>query len=95
MRISVVRDLVTLARAQRIYAAVRQFGAEVASNAQHDVSFRAPMIGGVVRGVFDHSHAQGAEVSRAPYGNASLARMLGWLDILPIGDAERDSHQFH
>ena len=45
MRIGTIRDLVALARTQRIYAAIRQLGAKLTSNAEHDVSVRAPMIG--------------------------------------------------
>ena len=91
----IVGHLVALAGLERHRAAVLKFRDQLAVEDQQDVAFVAPVIGEVVLRIFDHTHAQFAELPGVPIGDAGLAGMLGPLDLRPVRRAERDIGHFH
>lgn len=95
MCLGFVGDLVAHAGFQGVGAAVCQFGVEFAREAKEDVAFFAPMIGEVAGRVFDEAHADVAEMTRAPEGNAGFALMFSGRYLGPVSGAERDIGHLH
>ena len=90
MRLGAVGDLITHAGLERKAPAVRKFGVELAGKAQQEVAFRAPMIGPVAWGIFDHPHPDVAELPGAPARGATLAGVDGLRNVRPIGGPKRN-----
>src|SRR5690606_27069572 len=72
-----------------------EFGVQLAFQAQQDMALAAPVVGQVAGRVFDHAHADVAELAGAPIRLAGVARVFGGFDRLPIGGAEGDIAQIH
>jgi hypothetical protein len=58
------------------------------------VSFLAPMIRAIVRGVFDHSNAYCAQLACAPQRDSRFALMPRGRELAPIGEAEWNVREF-
>lgn len=95
MAFHAIAYLVTHPGRQRELAAVLQFGVQFPFQAQQDMPAPTPVVGQVTGGVLDHAHAGGAEVAGTPQGTAGNAWVKFGLDGRPVGDAKRDSGQFH
>lgn len=95
MRLCAVRDLIAHAGRKLIDASIGKLGAQVPTQAQHDVPLLTPMVSGIVGRVFDHAHAERAEMPRAPGGNAGVTGVLRRCDLRPIGDPERNIGELH
>jgi len=95
MPFHVVSHLITHPGRQRELAAIFQFRVQLAFEAQQHMPTPAPVIGQVAGGVFDHAYTGGAKVASAPPGTAGDAWMKLGFEGGPVGDAKRDSSEFH
>src|SRR5215216_7536784 len=71
-----IRDLIAHARLEPERAAIAQLGVELAFQHVEHMPAVAPMIGEIARRIFDHPHAQIADVERAPQRFAGFAGMF-------------------
>jgi hypothetical protein len=95
LRLGAIGDLVAGPRGQRDLAAAAELGFEDTLEHVEDMTFRAPMIGPVAGGIFDHPHADVAELPGAPARDAALAGVDRLRYVRPIGGAERDIADLH
>ena len=95
MRLGIIGHLVAHSRPQCERAAVLQLGYQLALGAQQDVSFQAPVIGQVTRGVFDTADADVTELLSSPERGAALTFVLGGLYVRPVGDTKGNIGHLH
>ena len=88
MRLGTVGDLVAHPGTEVESPAVAKLRFELAGEAEQDVPLLAPVIGAIARRVVDHANADGAKLSGAPQGRASLAGVFGGRDCGPVGGTE-------
>ena len=88
MRLGAVGNLIAHAWRENIFSAVFELGMELTFQTQEDVAFRAPVIRKITRRIFNHAHAQSPKHTGLPISDALLARMLGLVNLGPIGNAE-------
>lgn len=90
-----IGNLVTDARCQHKHPAISNLRLQFTIEAQEDVAFLAPVIGAIIRRVFDHPYADRAKLLRAPDGRASLTLMGRGLDLRPISESEWNVSNSH
>ena len=90
MCIGAVGDLVAHAREKPKGATIREFGLELARNAQQNVALFAPVIGEVVSRVLDHAHADCTELACTPARDPAFTCVLRCCDVCPVRDTERN-----
>ena len=95
MPFHIITHLITHPGRQRELAAIFEFRLQLTFKAQQHMPTPAPVIGQVAGGLFDHAHTGSAKVASAPPGTARNARMKLGFKGGPIGDAKRDSGEFH
>lgn len=95
MSFRIVCYLVARAGLECELPAVSKLSLELSFDAQKDVTLDAPMVGTITRRVLHHPHAKTAEVLSSPVGHATLAFVLGALDLRPVGSPEWDSGDLH
>lgn len=81
MGFRIVRNLVTNARREDKLATVRKLRLQFALQAQQYVTLLAPVIGQVVRRVFNHPDTDCAKLLRPPESHPGLAVMTRGLDL--------------
>jgi len=90
-----IRYLVALARSEREAHAISQCCFQVAFEAEEYVSLGAPVVGGISGGIFDHAHADLAEILGSPNCQAGLSGVLGRSYLSPIRGREREPGHLH
>ena len=69
---------------------VSQLGMQFAFKAEKDVSFYAPVISKVPGGIFDHSDANIAKLTRFLLSELGFSLMFSGFHVHPVGGAMRD-----
>src|SRR5260221_13707609 len=95
MRIGVLGSLIARSRRRDETAPVAQLGHQLAGENEEGMAAAAPMIGAVVRRVFDHADADVAGLEGAPDRHAGLTLVLGCRHGVPHGSTERDILDAH
>lgn len=85
-----VRHLIAQARRERELPTIFQLRAQYTFHAKKDVTFRAPVIGQIPGGIFDHAHPYRPEILRPPKSDAAFPWVRGLFNCRPICSAEWD-----
>jgi len=91
----VIRNLITLARTEGEYPAVRVHDFQFAFETEQHMSFGTPVICRIAGRVIHHANANLAEILRPPQRRAGVPGMLGGRHLTPIRDGEREPGHLH
>lgn len=95
VRFAIVRNLVARPGLKREATSILQLRVQFPFDTEKNVAFGAPVVRQVAGGVFDHAHADGAELPGPPIGGPAFALMFNPFDGSPVCDAERDLRNIH
>jgi hypothetical protein len=90
-----IADVICLAGLERMALAILQLDVQRSAEAENYVAFRAPVVGDVAGGIFDHADAKLAEIPRLPPGDPGCTGMFRGFHLRPINHGHRCSRHFH
>lgn len=89
MALRIVSHLIAQPRPKYEATPIFKFGVKFSFKAEQYVPLGTPVISRIAATVLDHTHSNGAEISRPPVSNTLFSGMLGLFNFGPVRNPKR------